>query len=121
MNLGLAANQPAEAVKRLDDAKLGQFFSYRGVTGTHGFRKPDVRVFLETCAGLTVQPFECIMVGDRIDNDIVPARTLGMKTVLFRTGRHSSQQPRTWEEIPDAEVRDVPALEAAILGLWSLR
>ena len=30
------------------------------------------------------------MVGDRIDNDIAPAITLGMRTVLFRTGRHAA-------------------------------
>ena len=35
------------------------------------------------------------MVGDRIDNDIAPATTLGMRTVLFRTGRHAAQQPRS--------------------------
>ena len=47
------------------------------------------------------------MVGDRIDNDIAPARVLGIHAVLFRTGRHRAQEPRTWEEIPDAEVHDV--------------
>jgi FMN phosphatase YigB (HAD superfamily) len=54
------------------------------------------------------------MVGDRIDNDIAPARLLGMKAVLFRTGRHAAQQPRSWEEAPHAEVQDVSGLRDAL-------
>jgi hypothetical protein len=37
-----------------------------------------------------------------------------MRAILFRTGRHSDQQPRSWLELPDAEVHDVPGLEAAL-------
>ena len=44
------------------------------------------------------------MVGDRIDNDIVPAKLLGMSTVLMRTGRHIDQQPRSVDEIPDVSI-----------------
>ncbi len=57
------------------------------------------------------------MVGDRIDNDIAPAKALGMAAILFKTGRHRKQRPRSAAEAPDAEVRDVPELEAAILDL----
>jgi putative hydrolase of the HAD superfamily len=57
------------------------------------------------------------MVGDRIDNDIFPARVLGMRTVLFRTGRHIRQQPRSPAEVPDAVVEDVEELRNAILRL----
>jgi FMN phosphatase YigB (HAD superfamily) len=57
------------------------------------------------------------MVGDRIDNDITPARLLGMRTVLFRTGRHIEQQARSVDEVPDVEVRDVAGLEEALMRL----
>jgi ribonucleotide monophosphatase NagD (HAD superfamily) len=57
------------------------------------------------------------MVGDRIDNDIVPAHLLGMRTVLIRTGRHREQQPRTWEERPDADVEDAAGILRAIEAL----
>jgi putative hydrolase of the HAD superfamily len=60
------------------------------------------------------------MVGDRIDNDVVPAKLLGMRTVLFRTGRHRAQQPRSWEERPDVEVHDVAGLERGITLLLDL-
>ena len=60
---------------------------------------------------------ECIMVGDRLDHDIAPAKALGMATIRFRTGRYRKQKPRAPAETPDAEVTDVAELEAAILGL----
>jgi HAD superfamily hydrolase (TIGR01549 family) len=117
--LGLAANQPIRALEDLDRLGIGQLFSHRQMSGHHGFRKPDVRLFLRACEDLGVNPAECIMVGDRIDNDIAPAKWLGMRAVLLRTGRHINQQPRSWHELPDAEVADVPGLEAAISSILS--
>jgi putative hydrolase of the HAD superfamily len=72
---------------------------------------------LRACEDLNVEPSECLMVGDRIDNDIVPAKVLGMRTVLFRTGRHIAQQPRSADEVPDVEAWDVAGMEAAIVSL----
>lgn len=112
--LGLAANQPAATLAVLDELGIGRYFSHRQVFGTHGFRKPGVRLFLSACDDLGVAPEQCIMIGDRVDNDVAPARLLGMTTVLFRTGRHTAQQPRSWEEAPHAEVGDVPGLRAAL-------
>jgi putative hydrolase of the HAD superfamily len=114
LKLGLAANQPARILGVLDEAGIGRYFSHREVSGHHGYRKPDVRLFLRACEDLGVAPEECIMVGDRIDNDIAPARLLGMRTVLIRTGRHIGQQPRSWEEVADVEVRDAEGIEAAV-------
>jgi FMN phosphatase YigB (HAD superfamily) len=80
-------------------------------------RKPDVRLFLACCDGLGVAPEASVMVGDRIDNDVVPAKSLGMRTVLFRTGRHAGQRPRSADEVPDGDVATVAELEAAIAEL----
>lgn len=114
LRLGLAANQPHATLAVLDEHGIGQYVHHREVSGTHGFRKPDVRLFLRCCEDLGVAPEACIMVGDRIDNDIAPARTLGMRTVLFRTGRHAAQQPRSADEVPDAEVRNVAGLRVVL-------
>jgi len=112
--LGLAANQPARVVGDLDALGVGGLFTHREVTGHHRLRKPDVRLFLRACDDLGVEPRETIMVGDRIDNDIAPARWLGMTAIRLRTGRHAGQQPRAHDEVPHADVEDVPALRAAL-------
>ena len=117
--LGLVANQPVDAIERMARAGIARYFTHHDVSGTHGFRKPDVRVFLHASERLGVSAERCIVVGDRIDNDIAPARMLGMRTVLFRTGRHREQQPRSWEEAPDAEVSTVDDLRAALDVLLS--
>ncbi len=114
---GIAANQPAWMIDELDRIGIGRYFDQRAVSATLGYKKPDTRLFLAACERLGVEPAETAMVGDRIDNDICPAKTLGMKTVLFRTGRHINQQPRSSAEVPDAEVRTVEELESALFDL----
>ncbi|HEY3063371.1 MAG TPA: HAD-IA family hydrolase [Chloroflexota bacterium] len=114
--LGIVANQPSGIQAQLESAGVAQYFDFLGISETIGFRKPDSRLFLAACDALGVEPAECIMVGDRIDNDVVPARLLGMRTVLLRSGRHIAQQPRSWLEVPDFEVRDVDEMRAAILS-----
>ena len=115
--LGLAANQPADSLTKMDKAGILKYFKYREVSGSIGLRKPDPRLLLHACEGLGVSPEEAIMVGDRIDNDIVPARMLGMPAVRYVTGRHADQQPRSWSEVPQADVRTVGELATAIRQL----
>jgi putative hydrolase of the HAD superfamily len=114
LKLGLAANQPKWALASLSRHGIGHYFENQGISGVYGYRKPDIRLFLRACQDLAVEPAECIMVGDRVDNDIVPAKLLDMRTVLIRTGRHRMQQPRSWDERPDAEVVDAAGILKAI-------
>lgn len=115
--LGIVANQPQAARERLGRAGIGDLFEYQGLSGLTGFSKPDPRAFEAAAGALDVALADCIMVGDRIDNDIAPAKALGMTTVLFRGGRHRRQRPRSAAEEPDAIVTDVLELEAAIDAL----
>jgi HAD superfamily hydrolase (TIGR01549 family) len=117
LGLGIVANQPEKARERLARAGIGDCFDYHGLSGLTGFSKPDPRAFLAAAEKLGVPPAACIMVGDRIDNDIAPAKALGMAAILFRSGRHRRQRPRSVAEDPDAVVTDVLELEQAIGAL----
>jgi len=117
IRLALAANQPAAMLGALAEAGLLHLFAVHGLSGVMDLRKPDPRFFLHITEALGRPPEECVMVGDRIDNDIAPARALGMATIRFRTGRHAAQRPRTWLEAPDAEVDNLPALRAALAAV----
>jgi putative hydrolase of the HAD superfamily len=121
LRLGIVANQPQAACERLARAGIGDLFDYQGLSGLTGFSKPDPRAFQAAAEALSVVPAACIMVGDRIDNDIAPAKALGMAAILLRGGRHRRQKPRSPEEEPDAVVTDVLELEAAIDVLLSSR
>jgi HAD superfamily hydrolase (TIGR01549 family) len=112
--LGLAANQPTVALENMDRLGILKYFTYKEVSGSIKLRKPDPRLLLHSCEGLGVEPHEAIMVGDRIDNDIVPARTLGMVAIRLLSGRHAQQQPRSWNEAPHADVHTVEELGETI-------
>src|SRR5262249_30995034 len=114
LRLGIVANQPEAAHRRLARAGIADLFDYHGLSGTTGRRKPDPKAFLAAAAAPGVVPAACIMVGDRIDNDIAPAKALGMATILLRSGRHRRQQARDAAHLPDAVVTDVHGLEQAI-------
>jgi HAD superfamily hydrolase (TIGR01662 family) len=117
LKLAVVANQPAGMAERLKREGIADLFAYLGLSETTGLRKPDPCAFTAAAEALGVAPAQCIMVGDRIDNDIVPAKSLGMAAVLFRGGRHRKQRPRGPAEEPDAVVTDVMELEAALLAL----
>ncbi len=87
---GIASNAQAYTLRELDEALAGAdisaalfsqelcFWSF-----AHGFSKPDPHVFRLLTARLRargVRPHETLMVGDRVDNDIEPARAQGWQT-----------------------------------------
>jgi putative hydrolase of the HAD superfamily len=79
--------------------------------------KPDVRFYEQLTSRCDVDPQECIMVGDRIDKDIIPAKVTGMKTIRVRVGIHSDQEPRVPSECPDRTLSSVAGLAYAVLSL----
>jgi HAD superfamily hydrolase (TIGR01662 family) len=117
LKLGIVANQPARMAERLEHEGVAHLFAHLGLAGLTGLRKPDPRAFTTACEALGVIPAETIMVGDRIDVDVAPARALGMAAIQFRGGRHRKQRPRSDAETPDAIATDVLELEAAIDAL----
>ncbi|HEX4459008.1 MAG TPA: HAD family hydrolase [Polyangia bacterium] len=115
--LAILANQPHKVRAELRRVGIEHHFAHVELPGDDGIRKPDPRFFLRACAALGVAPEHAIMVGDRIDNDIAPARSLGMRAVRLRTGRHIAQEARDVNEVPDADVHDLDALAGAIFTL----
>ncbi|MYA76953.1 MAG: HAD family hydrolase [Gemmatimonadetes bacterium] len=82
-----------------------------------GVKKPDQRFFETILANADTKASEAIMIGDRLDNDIIPARRIGMKTIWLRWGRYRIMEPRTPDEVPDATVADVREVSDAVNSL----
>lgn len=51
-----------------------------------GVRKLNLEIFEYALRKAHCLPHEAIMIGDRIDNDIMPATQIGMKTVWVKQG-----------------------------------
>jgi putative hydrolase of the HAD superfamily len=47
------------------------------------FSKPDQRAFLTVLDFFKIKPNETLMVGDEIERDLIPAKNLGMETILI--------------------------------------
>jgi len=105
--LGIAANQPKKTIKYLEENGILQYFDSRLTSEEIGYSKPDIRMFQKVLEDIGVEPVEALMVGDRLDNDIIPAKGIGMKTVHFKTGLHKNQQIRYPSEKPDYTIANI--------------
>ena len=112
--LGIAGQYGDEILSLLEERSILNCFAHRLTQDDFSITKPDPRYYEQIAQSLGVDPHQCIMVGDRIDKDIIPAKQVGMKTIRVRVGLHKNQQPRIPFEIPDAELDGIPGLAAVI-------
>ncbi len=87
--LGLIANQPREVLNVLEGHQLLSCFDVRAISGDIGLRKPDSKIFEYALNAAGCIASEAIMIGDRIDNDIIPAKRLGMRTIRLALPLHA--------------------------------
>ena len=85
-HLGIIANQNIGTAQRLDMWGLLKYFDVIAASAELGVAKPHKLIFLKAFELAGCQPQNSVMVGDRLDNDILPAKALGMKTVWIRQG-----------------------------------
>ncbi|KAK4884234.1 hypothetical protein RN001_000505 [Aquatica leii] len=70
--LGLITNGPSNAQwEKINILKLREYFDVILVSGDLPWEKPNPRVFQKACECLGVEPRKCIMVGDKIETDIL--------------------------------------------------
>ena len=83
--LGIIANQPLDTRKRMaEEWGLSELFDLMIISAEVGFSKPDLRLFKEALYKAQTTADKCVMIGDKLTNDIAPAKTLGFKTVWVR-------------------------------------
>jgi HAD superfamily hydrolase (TIGR01549 family) len=106
--LGLIANQPTKALQTLSQLGLSEYFEVVAIDDILGYSKPDLRLFEWALAKARVAPANVLMVGDRIDNDIIPAIQLGMQTAWIRnipSPLRVKGVPKIWEGFYFASLR----------------
>ncbi len=69
-----------------------------------GVAKPDKRIFEIALDKANCEPQAAVMIGDRVDNDIVPAKALGMKTIWVKQGFGKYWKKSSESEQADYEV-----------------
>ena len=108
--LEIIANQLDGLKERLEDFGLLQYFKYIISSWDVQVMKPDIRIFECALDKANCTPQEACMIGDRLDNDILPAKSLGMKTVWIKQGFGVLQKPLSKSEEPDYTINNLAEL-----------
>lgn len=89
--LGIIANQEKECRAQLAALGLLGSFEIVALSEEQGVAKPDPALFRYALKRAAVPAECCMMVGDRLDNDVIPAGELGMKTTWVKWPRRSAK------------------------------
>ena len=105
--------QTAYARGELHKVGITDYFGPIIISGDHGFRKPDPRLFHFALDSMGVQPQQAVYVGNDMFRDVFGAREVGMRTVMF----DSDQGTKHHEGCsPDFRITDFREL-LSLLGL----
>ena len=108
--LGIIANQLDGLKERLQAFDLLKYFKYIISSWDVQLMKPDIRIFEYALDKANCNPQEACMIGDRLDNDILPAKALGMKTVWIKQGFGALQKPLSKLEEADYTINNLTEL-----------
>ena len=116
LRLGLISNLsllPHKVREDLDRLEIAPYLDAAAFSSEVGFRKPDARIFLHTLKALGEDPAHAVFVGDRLNDDVVGAQAVGMRTILTREFR----QEDPGDVRPDAVVQKLAEIPD-VLASW---
>lgn len=105
--IGIIANQSLGTEKRLQNHGILQYIDMVVASAEEGVAKPDLRIFEIALERSGCLPESAVMVGDRIDNDIVPAKKMGMHTIWVKQGYGKYWTIQKEEEVPQIQVDSI--------------
>ncbi|HFR3539479.1 TPA: HAD family hydrolase [Streptococcus suis] len=94
--LGIVANQSSSVRELLQEWRIESYFQFIILSEEVGLSKPNTTIFTLALQKANIPANRVVYVGDRYDNDILPAKSLGMWTVRILTGfgKHASENER---------------------------
>jgi HAD superfamily hydrolase (TIGR01549 family) len=120
--VGVAGNQTARAGALLRQLRLP--VDMVATSDDWGVAKPEPSFFRAVIDAARCAPEHIVYVGDRLDNDLKPAKSAGMRTAFIRRGPWGY----IWENHPDmaeaadwrmASLAELPTLVASVIQLTS--
>jgi HAD superfamily hydrolase (TIGR01509 family) len=113
-HLGIIANQSSDTKQHLASFGLDRFFEVVVSSSEAGLAKTDPEIFRLALSLAACAPERAAMIGDRLDNDIFPAKRLGMKTIWVKQGWGGLAAPMTFDYMPDPTISSLSELPTAI-------
>lgn len=108
--LGVIANQSPGTKDRLENWGLLKYLDIVLASAEEGVSKPDIEIFDRALNAANCLPINAVMVGDRSDNDIAPAKKIGMKTVRIKQGLNGLASVTDESEQADYEIDNLSEL-----------
>lgn len=109
-SLGVIANQTDGLCNRLENFGIRRYFSHVISSWDTGIMKPDPRIYTLALEAAGCAAHEAVMIGDRLDNDVAPAKSVGMQTVWVRQGFGRLQNPLGEADTPDYRIESLSQL-----------
>ena len=98
--IGIISNQDKKIMRVLENYELDKYFDVCIFSYDTKYREHDQGIFKLGLDTIKKKSEQCIMIGDRLDKDILPANILGMTTIRFTNSKFRLQEPLSQYEIP---------------------
>ena len=111
-----AGNQPPQA----REALMAMNLPIRSIINSSdvGIEKPAAGFFAAVALAVAFDPGRILYVGDRLDNDVMPAAAAGLKTVLMRRGPwgfiHASRREASSADAICESLLEIPAVARSL-------
>ncbi len=105
--IGIIANQSLGTAERLKNFGILEYIDIVIASAEEGISKPDLQIFNLALKRAQCNANMCVMIGDRLDNDIAPANEIGMKTIWIKQGFGKYSTPKTEYEKADFVVNNL--------------
>ncbi|MGZ5295386.1 MAG: HAD family hydrolase [Actinomycetota bacterium] len=115
--LGVIANQPSAVKDAMRRDRLDGYFEIWGVSDDVGLEKPDPALFMHVLREAGVEPPRSVMVGDRLDYDVRPAKAAGMRAVWMLRGEAPDDPTPGQLAEADSAIGGLDELPAALEAL----
>lgn len=105
--MGIIANQSLGTEERLTGWGIWQYFDVIISSAEAGVAKPERKIFELALSQAGCRPENAYMIGDRLDNDIIPAGQMGLHTIWVCQGLSAMNDVRKAGYMPEITVEKI--------------
>ena len=92
---------------KMEASGLDKMIDKSFVSEVVGFKKPDHRIFYHAMEKVNASLEECVMIGDDLSVDIIPAKEIGMTHIYFNRKKISHNEKLDYEIYDLIEISDI--------------
>ena len=115
--IGIVANQAETSLDALKRDQVAPLIDFFGISAIVGIEKPDPKIFQLALSELGSEPSRTVHIGNRLDTDVVPAQSLGMRTVWILRGEANPSPNDDDLKRPDIVLSSLAGVPEAIAAL----